>query len=44
MVKEKDGRSSRYEVQRNLPLPSRLIRSATVREVLAVLVIVIDGV
>ncbi len=36
VVKEKDGRRNRYEVQEHLPLPG--IRSATVGEVLAVLV------
>ncbi|MEO6999786.1 MAG: AsnC family transcriptional regulator [Terracoccus sp.] len=36
VVKEKDGRRNRYEVQGHLPLPG--IRSATVGDVLAVLV------
>lgn len=38
VVKEKDGRRNRYEVQRHLVLPGTVIRSATVGEVLAVLV------
>ena len=36
VVKEKDGRRNRYEVQGQLPVPG--VRSATVGEVLAVLV------
>lgn len=36
VVKEKDGRRNRYEVQGHLPVPG--IRSATVGDVLAVLV------
>ncbi len=36
VVKEKDGRRNRYEIQGHLPLPG--IRSTTVGEVLAVLV------
>lgn len=38
VVKEKDGRRNRYEVQSDLPLPGSVIRSATVGEVLAVLI------
>ena len=38
VVKEKDGRRNRYEVQGHLPLPGSPIRSTTVGEVLAVLI------
>jgi hypothetical protein len=38
VIKEKDGRRNRYEVQGHLPLPGPAIRSTTVGEVLAVLV------
>lgn len=38
VVKEKDGRRNRYEVQGHLPVRGPLIRSATVGEVLAVLI------
>jgi DNA-binding IclR family transcriptional regulator len=38
VIKEKDGRRNRYEVQGHLPLPGSAIRSTTVGEVLAVLV------
>ena len=38
VVKEKDGRRNRYEVQGHLPLPGAVIRSTTVGEVLAVLI------
>ncbi len=38
VVKEKDGRRNRYEVQTHLPLPGMINRSATVGEVLAVLI------
>ncbi len=38
VVKEKDGRRNRYEVQGHLPLPGTIVRSTTVGEVLAVLV------
>jgi hypothetical protein len=38
VVKEKDGRRNRYEVQGHLPLPGSVIRSTTVGEVLAVLI------
>jgi DNA-binding IscR family transcriptional regulator len=38
VIKEKDGRRNRYELQGNLPLPGPAIRSTTVGEVLAVLV------
>jgi hypothetical protein len=38
VVKEKDGRRNRYEVQGHLPLPDPVIRSATVGEALAVLI------
>jgi hypothetical protein len=38
VVKEKDGRRNRYEVQGHLPLPGTVTRSATVGEVLAVLI------
>jgi hypothetical protein len=37
-VKTKDGRRNRYEVQTDLLLPGSVIRSATVGEVLAVLI------
>ena len=38
VVKQRDGRRNRYEVQGHLPLPGSVVRSATVGEVLAVLV------
>jgi hypothetical protein len=38
VIKEKDGRRNRYEVQGHLPLPGPAIRSTTFGEVLAVLV------
>jgi hypothetical protein len=38
VVKEKDGRRNRYEVQGDLPLPGPAVRSTTVGEVLAVLI------
>ncbi len=38
VAKERDGRRNRYEVQRHLPLPGTVIRSATVGDVLAVLI------
>ena len=38
VVKAKDGRRNRYEVQSDLPLPGTVIRSATVGDVLTVLV------
>jgi hypothetical protein len=38
VVKQKDGRRNRYEVQSHLPLPGPVTRSATVGEVLAVLI------
>lgn len=38
VVKQRDGRRNRYEVQGHLPLPGPVIRSATVGEVLAVLI------
>jgi DNA-binding IclR family transcriptional regulator len=38
VVKEKDGRRNRYEVQGHLPLPGSTVRSTTVGEVLAVLI------
>jgi hypothetical protein len=38
VVKEKDGRRNRYEVQGHLPLPGPAVRSTTVGEVLAVLI------
>jgi DNA-binding transcriptional ArsR family regulator len=38
VVKERDGRRNRYEVQGHLPLPGPVVRSATVGEVLAVLI------
>ena len=38
VVKEKDGRRNRYDVQTHLPLPGMINRSATVGEVLAVLI------
>lgn len=38
IVKEKDGRRNRYEVQGHLPLPDPISRSRTVGEVLALLV------
>ena len=37
VIKERDGRRNRYEVQGHLPLPGPLTRSATVGEVVAVL-------
>ena len=38
VLKSKDGRRNRYQVQGHLPLPERTVRSTTVGEVLAVLV------
>ena len=38
VVKQKDGRRRRYEVQGHLPLPGAVIRSTTVGEVLALLI------
>ncbi len=38
VVKEKDGRRNRYDVQGHLPLPGPVVRSATVGEVIAVLI------
>ncbi len=38
VVKTKDGRRNRYEVQGHLPLPDPVIRSATVGEALALLI------
>ncbi len=38
VVKTKDGRRNRYEVQTDLPLPGTVIRSTTVGDVLTVLV------
>ncbi|MEO9221854.1 MAG: helix-turn-helix domain-containing protein [Mycobacteriaceae bacterium] len=38
VVKEKDGRRNRYQVQGHLPLPGRVNQSATVGQVLAVLI------
>ena len=38
VVKEKDGRRNRYEVQGHLPLLGAVIRSTTVGDVLAVLI------
>ena len=38
VIKEKDGRRNRYQVQGHLPLPGPAIRSTTVGEVLAVLI------
>ncbi len=38
VVKKKEGRRNRYEVQGHLPLPGSAVRSTTVGEVLAVLI------
>jgi hypothetical protein len=38
VVKIKDGRRNRYEVQGHLPVPGPVVRSATVGEVLEVLI------
>ena len=38
VVKEKDGRRNRYQVQGHLPLPGSVVRSTTVGEGLAVLI------
>ncbi len=38
VVKEKEGRRNRYEVQGHLPLPDPVIRSATVGDALALLI------
>lgn len=37
VLKAKDGRRNRYEVQGHMPVPGSIIQSATVGEVLAVL-------
>jgi DNA-binding IclR family transcriptional regulator len=37
IVKEKDGRRNRYQIQAHLPLPEASIRERTVGEVLALL-------
>lgn len=37
VVKEKDGRRNRYQIQAHLPLPEASIRERTVGEVLALL-------
>ena len=37
VVKAKDGRRNRYEVQGHLPVPDPISRSATIGEVLALL-------
>lgn len=37
VVKTRDGRRNRYQVQPDLPLPGSVIRSATVGDVLAVI-------
>jgi DNA-binding transcriptional ArsR family regulator len=38
VIKVKDGRRNRYELQGHLPLPDPIIRSGTVGEVLALLI------
>ncbi len=38
VVKKKDGRRNRYQVQGHLPLPGRVNQSATVGQVLALLI------
>jgi hypothetical protein len=38
VIKEKDGRRNRYEVQGHLPLPDPVIRSRTVGETLTLLI------
>jgi DNA-binding IclR family transcriptional regulator len=38
VVKEKDGRRNRYQIQTHLPLPEAITRERTIGEVLGVLV------
>ena len=38
VVKEKDGRRNRYQIQADLPLPERISRERTIGEVLGLLV------